>query len=34
MNEAEYLMKNNGDLGGCCSPPPTASTNNTLRNSS
>ena len=27
MNEAEYLMKNYGDRGGCC----TASTDNTLR---
>ena len=30
MNEAEYLMKNYGDLGGCYPPRPTASTDNTL----
>ena len=30
MNEAEYLMKNYGDRGGCYPPRPTASTNNTL----
>ena len=24
MNEAEYLMKNYGDLGGCYPPRPTA----------
>ena len=31
MNEAEYLMKNYGDRGGCYPPRPTASTDNTLR---
>ena len=31
MNEAEYLMQNYGDLGGCYPPWPTASTDNTLR---
>ena len=31
MNEAEYLMKNYGDLGGCYPPQPAASTDNTLR---
>ena len=30
MNEAEYLMKNYGDVGGCYPPRPTASTDNTL----
>ena len=30
MNEAEYLMKNYGDLGGCYPPRPTVSTDNTL----
>ena len=30
MNEAEYLMKNYGDRGGCYPPRPTASTDNTL----
>ena len=30
MNEAEYLLKNYGDLGGCYPPLPTASTDNTL----
>ena len=30
MNEAEYIMKNYGDLGGCYRPRPTASTDNTL----
>ena len=30
MNEAEYLMKNYGDQGGCYPPRPTASTDNTL----
>ena len=30
MNEAEYLMKNCGDLGGCNPPRATASTDNTL----
>ena len=32
MNEAKYLMKNYGDLGGCYPPRPTASTDNTLLN--
>ena len=32
MNEAKYLMKNCGDLGGCYPPRPTASTDNTLLN--
>ena len=31
MNEAEYLMKNYGDRGGCYPPRPTASMDNTLR---
>ena len=31
MNEAEYHMKNYGDLEGCYPPRPTASTDNTLR---
>ena len=31
MNEAEYLMKNYGDQGGCYLPQPTASMDNTLR---
>ena len=30
MNEAEYLMKNYGDRGGCYPPRPTASTDNTI----
>ena len=30
MNEAEYLMKNYGDLGGCHPPQVTASLDNTL----
>ena len=30
MNEAEYLMENYGDLGGCYPPRPTVSTDNTL----
>ena len=30
MNEAEYLRKNYGDLGGCYPPWPTASTDNIL----
>ena len=30
MNEAEYLMKNYGDQGGCYPPRPTALTDNTL----
>ena len=30
MNEAEYLMKNYGDLGGCYLPWPTALMDNTL----
>ena len=30
MNEAEYLMKNHGDLGGCHPPQVTASLDNTL----
>ena len=30
MNEAAYLMKNYGDLGGCYPPRPTVSTDNTL----
>ena len=30
MNEAEYHMKNYGDLGRCYPPRPTASTDNTI----
>ena len=30
MNEAEYLMKNYGDRGGCFPPQPTASMDNML----
>ena len=30
MNEAEYLMKNYRDRGGCYQPQPTASTDNIL----
>ena len=31
MNEAEYLMKNYGDRGGCYSSRPYAEADNTLR---
>ena len=34
MNEAEYLMKNYGDLGGCYLPQPTASTDNIILHNS